>query len=129
MMVWRTLQASLFIESSTANYIDNDFLLLCNIVTAKCEVCVYLLFYLMAQVKVCLRSDRSLSQRKNFIHEAEMAASLSHENILRLYGVVLPGLYTDSVALVCIFMLFSFLLFIFCQPNNLKQSRKEINNY
>ena len=85
---------------------------LCNIVTAKCEVRVYLLFYLMAQVNVCLRYDRSLSQRKNFINEAEMAASLNHENILRLHGVVLPGLYTDSVALVCIFMLFSFLLFI-----------------
>ena len=103
---------------------------LCNIVTAKCEFCVYLLFYLMAQVNVCLRYDRSLPQRKDFIHEAEMAASLNHENILRLHGVVLPGLYIDSVALVCIFViLISFLHFNFCQPGNLKQSRKEINDY
>ena len=83
----------------------------------------------MAQVNVCLRYDRSLSQRKNFINEAEMAASLNHENILRLHGVVLPGLYTDSVALVCIFMLFSFLLslhFNFCQPNNLNNQEKKL---
>lgn len=52
------------------------------------------------QVKVCLRYDRSLAQRKHFIHEAQMSSSLNHENILHLHGVVLPGLYTDSVALV-----------------------------
>jgi len=49
---------------------------------------------------VCLRYDRSLGQRKHFLHEAEISASLNHENILHLYGVILPGLFTDSVALV-----------------------------
>ena len=29
-----------------------------------------------------------------------MLAPLDHESILHLYGVILPGLYTDSVALV-----------------------------
>ena len=49
---------------------------------------------------MCLRYDRSLSQRKHFLHEAEISAPLNHENILPLHGVVLPGLYADSVALV-----------------------------
>jgi len=52
------------------------------------------------RVQVCLRYDRSLGQRKHFLHEAEISASLNHENILHLYGVILPGLFTDSVALV-----------------------------
>ena len=53
---------------------------------------------------MCLRYDRSLAQRKHFIHEAKMSSSLNHENILHLHGVVLPGLYTDSVALVSVFL-------------------------
>lgn len=62
----------------------------------------YLLFILMffGQIRVCLRYDRSEEQRNHFIHEAELSAPLNHENILHLYGVVLPGLYVDSVALV-----------------------------
>ena len=52
------------------------------------------------QIQVALRYDRAQSQRKHFLHEAEMATSLNHENILHLYGVILPGLYTESVALV-----------------------------
>lgn len=52
------------------------------------------------KIQVALRYDRGQSQRKHFLHEAELATSLNHENILHLYGVVLPGLYTDSVALV-----------------------------
>ena len=49
---------------------------------------------------MCLRYDRSQAQRKDFLHEAEILAKLEHENILHLYGVVLPGLYTDSIGLV-----------------------------
>lgn len=52
------------------------------------------------EIRVCLRYDRSEEQRNHFIHEAELSAPLNHENILHLYGVVLPGLYVDSVALV-----------------------------
>ena len=54
-----------------------------------------------------MRYDRSLLQRKHFIHEAELSAPLNHENVLHLYGVVLPGLYADSVALVsyCIYFI------------------------
>ncbi|KAJ7370241.1 hypothetical protein OS493_033587 [Desmophyllum pertusum] len=52
------------------------------------------------KIRVCLRYHRAQAQRKHFLHEAELSASLNHENILHLYGVILPGLYTDSVALV-----------------------------
>lgn len=54
------------------------------------------------QIQVALRYDRAQSQRKHFLHEAELATLLNHENILHLHGVVLPGLYTDSVALVSV---------------------------
>ena len=54
------------------------------------------------QIQVALRYDRAQSQRKHFLHEAELATSLDHENILQLYGAVLPGLYIDSVALVSV---------------------------
>ena len=55
---------------------------------------------LFLQMQVCLRYDRSKGQRDQFIHEAEISAPLAHQSILNLYGVILPGLYTDSVALV-----------------------------
>ena len=57
------------------------------------------------QIQVALRYDRAQHQRKHLLHEAELAASLNHENILSVYGVILPGLYTDSVALVTMKML------------------------
>ncbi|KAJ7388033.1 hypothetical protein OS493_040265 [Desmophyllum pertusum] len=52
------------------------------------------------KIRVCLRYHRAQARKKHFLHEAELSASLNHENILHLYGVILPGLYTDSVALV-----------------------------
>lgn len=58
------------------------------------------------KIRVCLRYDRALSQRKHFLHEAELSASLNHENVLHLYGVILPGLYTNSIALVVDFAMY-----------------------
>ena len=55
---------------------------------------------LCLQMQVCLRYDHSKGQRDQFIREAEISAPLAHQSILNLYGVILPGLYTDSVALV-----------------------------
>ena len=112
----------MFIESSTAILI---MISVSNIVTAKFVFTCY--FYLMLQVKVCLRYDRSLYQRKNFIQEAEMAASLNHENILRLHGVVLAGLYTESVALVCIFILSLLFSSHFASQTTWNDQEKKIN--
>ena len=64
------------------------------------------------QIQVALRYDRGQSQRKHFLHEAELATSLNHENILHVYGVILPGLYTDSVALVSVRRVYSIFMAI-----------------
>ena len=51
---------------------------------------------------MCLRYDNGERQRESFLREAKMSANLTHDNILKLHGVVLAGSYTTSVALVSI---------------------------
>ena len=50
------------------------------------------------QRNVCLRYETGYNQ--DFLHEADMANILRHENILALYGVVIASSYIPSVALV-----------------------------
>ena len=50
------------------------------------------------QRKVCLRYTTAYYQ--DFLHEADMANFLRHENILALHGVVIASSYLPSLALV-----------------------------
>lgn len=47
---------------------------------------------------MCLRYEATSDQK--FLHEADMANIVRHENILALYGVVIASSYLPSVALV-----------------------------
>ena len=47
---------------------------------------------------MCLRYEQNKDLQ--FLHEAEMATLLRHENILTLHGVIIASSYSPSVALV-----------------------------
>ncbi|XP_078371994.1 uncharacterized protein LOC144655584 isoform X1 [Oculina patagonica] len=50
--------------------------------------------------KVCLRYEVAGVKENEFLHEAEMANLLRHENILAFHGVVIASSYSPSLALV-----------------------------
>ena len=52
------------------------------------------------QEKVCLRYEVAGKMESKFLHEAEMANLLCHENVLAHYGVVIASSYSPSLALV-----------------------------
>ncbi|KAL9972488.1 hypothetical protein ACROYT_G018800 [Oculina patagonica] len=51
-----------------------------------------------SKVKVCLRYE--IDKEEEFVHEAEMANLLSHQNVLALHGVVITSSYSPMLAVV-----------------------------
>ena len=73
------------------------------------------------QVDVVVRFDLGPTQRELFIREAKIMTGLHHDYIMKFYGAVILGSYTDSVGLVqYIFFIFNchFLLAKFLKSLN-----------
>lgn len=63
-----------------------------------CTICLHFEFFNQIQVAIkCLCRERMQSNPMEFLKEAAIMHSIEHENIVRLYGVVLD---TDSMMLV-----------------------------
>ena len=59
---------------------------------------IFVIIYFSYQEKVCLRYQ--FGGEEEFLHEAEMANLLRHQNVLAIYGVVIASSYSPTLALV-----------------------------
>ncbi len=63
-----------------------------------CFLVFLFLFFFYFQEKVCLRYV--VGEEEEFLHEAEMANLLCHQNVLAIHGVVIASSYSPMLALV-----------------------------
>ena len=94
---------------------SNIFLQICD--GMRADKIPHKFLYSFHQVDVVVRFDLGPTQRELFIREAKIMTGLHHDYIMKFYGAVILGSYTDSVGLVqyiffifnCHFLLANFL--------------------